>query len=263
MCQLQWSLDPKSRRWRSEPSASAANSVGICSQGARWRGLCRHPPRGHHASALCAGRRPRSASGARGGRGTGSWQQPGSPRALWPCIASLRGCGMATPSPGHGAGPACPQASASATGGTEEDTGIPGSHIQGAPRTPRRLAGLRNHSHGPKSSEHQRADSGQEARPSRPSSRAHERVTLAPSQEHLPSLTGLWSQETGPQAPAAYMMYTFSAWEKWKVSLVRGQTTLSSWRMDSRDWKTRLGVRAKAAPSAAPAGRAPPHVAGG
>lgn len=31
------------------------------------------------------------------------------------------------------------------------------------------------------------------------------------------------------------MMYTFSAWEKWKTSLVLGQTTLSSCRIESRD----------------------------
>lgn len=51
--------------------------------------------------------------------------------------------------------------------------------------------------------------------------------------------TDLWSQETGTplrQARArAYMMYTFSACEKWKTSLVLGQTTLSSWRMESRE----------------------------
>lgn len=34
-------------------------------------------------------------------------------------------------------------------------------------------------------------------------------------------------------------MYTFSAWEKWKTSLVRGHTTLSSWRMESRDCERR------------------------
>lgn len=38
------------------------------------------------------------------------------------------------------------------------------------------------------------------------------------------------SQRAGP-----YMMYTFSACEKWKTSLVLGQTTLSSWRIDSRE----------------------------
>lgn len=195
-------------------------------------------------------------------RGEATARDPGSssaaPTPRGSASRHCRWCGTVTP-PGHGAGPACPQASASAAGGTEEDTGIPGARIQGAPRAPRRLAGLRNRCQGPKSSEHQIADSGPEARPSRPSSRAYERVTLAPSQEHLPSLTGLWSQETGPRPRAAYMMYTFSAWEKWKVSLVRGQTTLSSWRMDSRDWKIRLGVTAKAAQSAAPAGRAHPE----
>lgn len=55
------------------------------------------------------------------------------------------------------------------------------------------------------------------------------------------SLTDLWSQETETQAGGgagargpgarggpAYMMYTFSACEKWNTSLVLGHTTLSS-----------------------------------
>lgn len=259
VCQLQWSLDSKSHRQRSEPSASAANSAGLCSQGASRRGLCRHPPRGRHASAFCAGRRPHSASDARRPRHgvLAAALQSGRPVALRHVTAG----GAAWPPPLQAMLQDQPDPRLRhQQQGVPRRTRIPGSRNQGAPRAPRRLAGLRNRSHGPKSSEHHIADSGQGARPPRPSSRACERVTFAPSQEHLLSLTGLWSQETGPRprAPAAYMMYTFSAWEKWKVSLVRGQTTLSSWRMDSRDWKTRPGVTAKAAQSAAPVGRVPP-----
>lgn len=64
-------------------------------------------------------------------------------------------------------------------------------------------------------------------------------VSLAPSPpESVSLLTDLWSQETrgaGGGGRGPYMMYTFSACEKWKTSLVLGQTTLSSWRIDSRE----------------------------
>lgn len=88
--QLQRSLDSKSRRWRSEPSASAVHGLGVCGWGASRTGLCRHPCRGRHASAFCAGRRPRSASDARGGRGAGSWWQFCGPCAPQHSIPSLQ-----------------------------------------------------------------------------------------------------------------------------------------------------------------------------
>ena len=44
----------------------------------------------------------------------------------------------------------------------------------------------------------------------------------------------------------AYMMYTFSAWEKRKTSLVLGQTTLSSCRIETRDCKERPGALRRA-----------------
>lgn len=63
--------------------------------------------------------------------------------------------------------------------------------------------------------------------------------SLVPSRpESVSVLTDLWSQETrgaGAGGRGPYMMYTFSACEKWKTSLVLGQTTLSSWRIDSRE----------------------------
>lgn len=43
----------------------------------------------------------------------------------------------------------------------------------------------------------------------------------------VPTHHSLWLRACAWQR-GAYMMYTFSAWEKWKTSLVLGQTTLSS-----------------------------------
>lgn len=67
----------------------------------------------------------------------------------------------------------------------------------------------------------------------------HRLFSLVPSRpESVSVLTDLWSQETrgaGAGGRGPYMMYTFSACEKWKTSLVLGQTTLSSWRIDSRE----------------------------
>lgn len=165
------------------------------------------------------------------GRGAGRFSSSATAQCPSCTAGHCRSVRRGHPSQGHSAGPACSQQRE----GTVRTK--PLTPISEGPSAPLGVT--------PASSLSQRRKSFPKASSSRqvthPPSR---RLVQADSSVAPPPLlsvsllTDLWSQETrgaGDGGRGPYMMYTFSACEKWKTSLVLGQTTLSSWRIDSRE----------------------------